>query len=42
MNQIFYVMAVTLITWGGIFSYLLYVDRSLRKLERQETEQDDL
>ncbi len=35
-------MAVTLITWGGIFGYLMYIDGSLRRLERQETEQDEL
>ena len=42
MNKIFYVMAVTLVTWGGIFGYLLYIDRSIRGLERQEREQDEL
>lgn len=39
-----FVMAVTLVTWIGIFSYLLYLDRSLRRLEnrRGNKESDDL
>jgi CcmD family protein len=35
-------MAVTLITWLGVFAYLLKIDRSLKKLERDEKEQDVL
>ncbi len=42
MDKLFYVMAVTLITWAGIFGYLLLVDRSLRRLERDAREQDEL
>jgi CcmD family protein len=42
MGQLFFVMAVTLITWLGIFGYLLFIDRSLRRLERDETRQDEL
>ncbi len=37
-----FVMAVPLVTWAGIFSYLLIIDRSLRQLEREEKEQDEL
>jgi CcmD family protein len=36
------VMVVTLVTWIGLFGYLWMVDRSVRKLERREKEQDDL
>ena len=35
-------MAVTLITWLGIFTYLMKIDRSLKRLERDEKEQDML
>ena len=37
-----FVMAVTLVTWAGIFAYLLMIDRSLRRLERDDREEDDL
>ncbi len=36
------IMTVPLIIWFGIFSYLLIIDRSLRRLERDEKGQDDL
>jgi CcmD family protein len=36
------VVAVPLIVWAGIFAYLLFMDRALRRLERAEREQDDL
>ncbi|HZP82537.1 MAG TPA: CcmD family protein [Chthonomonadaceae bacterium] len=36
------VMAVPLVIWLGIFGYLLTIDRSLRRLERAEKEQDEL
>jgi CcmD family protein len=36
------VMAVTLITWAGVFAYLLMIDRSVRRLERDNREEDDL
>lgn len=36
------VMAVPLIVWIGTFIYLLYIDRSLRQLERSERNEDDL
>jgi CcmD family protein len=42
MGKLGFVMAVTLIIWMGIFTYLLYIDRSLRRLERAEQENDDL
>ena len=37
-----FVMIVTLVTWLGIFGYLLMIDRSLRRLEREEKGQDEL
>ena len=37
-----FVMAVTLITWLGVFAYLLMIDRSLRRLERDDRGEDDL
>jgi CcmD family protein len=36
------VMAVPLIVWCGVFAYLMNVDRTLRRLERAEQEQDQL
>ncbi len=36
------VMAVPLLIWLGIFSYLLLIDRTLRRYERDEKEQDVL
>jgi CcmD family protein len=44
MVSLGFVMAVTLVTWLGIFSYLLYLDRSLRRLEssQRDKEGDDL
>ena len=36
------VMVVTLVTWFGIFGYLLLIDRSLRRMEREEKGQDEL
>lgn len=36
------IMAVPLITWIGFFAYVLMVDRSLRKLERDEKDKHDL
>ena len=40
MGNLAFVMAVTLVTWLGVFGYLLYVDRSLRRLENSTTEQE--
>ncbi len=42
MGSLIYVMAVTLVTWLGVFGYLLYMDRSLRRLERDQKDTDDL
>ena len=44
MGSLGFVMAVTMVTWLGIFSYLLYLDRSLRRLEntRSDKESDEL
>lgn len=33
--DIYIVMAVTLIVWGGIFFYLLYLDRKVKYLKRK-------
>jgi CcmD family protein len=42
MEGKYFVLAVTLITWIGIFAYLLQIDRCLRRLEQQEKERDEL
>ncbi len=36
MSSNYTVMAVTLITWIGLFLYLIKLDRSVRKRERHE------
>lgn len=36
------VMAVPLVIWAGIFLYLLMMDRTLRRLERESAPQDEL
>ena len=36
------VLVVTLVTFLGLFAYLIIVDRSLRRLERDEKEKDEL
>ncbi len=36
------VMAVPLITWAGLFAYLLMIDRSMRRLEHEVKEHDQL
>ena len=38
------IVSVPLITWLGVFAYLVNIDRSLRRLEQRslEKEQDDL
>ncbi len=41
-NKLGLVMAVTLITWIGIFAYLLFLDRSLKRLESRTQERDEL
>jgi CcmD family protein len=41
-DKLNFVMAVTLVLWIGLFAYLLFIDRSLRRLERDETRQDEL
>lgn len=42
MDKLFPIMAVTLITWLGLFAYLFMIDRSLRRMEQNEKEQDIL
>jgi CcmD family protein len=36
------VMAVPLVIWLGIFSYLLLIDRTLRRYEQEDKRQDVL
>lgn len=36
MGELGYVLAVTLITWIGVFLYLLRVDLKVREAERRE------
>jgi CcmD family protein len=36
------VMLVTLITWLGIFGYLIVIDLSVKRMERDARENDDL
>jgi CcmD family protein len=36
------VMVVTLVTWIGLFAYLLLVERAVRRLERRDNDKDDL
>jgi CcmD family protein len=36
------VLVVTLVTWLGLFAYLLFVDRSVRSIERKDEDSDDL
>ncbi len=36
------VMVVTLVTWIGLFAYLLIVDRAVRRLESRNEENDEL
>ncbi len=36
------VLVVTLVTWLGLFAYLWMVDRSVRRLERDERENDEI
>ena len=36
------VFVVTLVTWIGLFAYLLIVDLSIRRIERDEKDKDDL
>jgi len=35
LSEMMFVMIVTLITWGGIFIYLLKIDRKLSRLEKE-------
>jgi len=35
LSELMFVMIVTLITWGGIFIYLLKIDRKLSRLEKE-------
>jgi len=36
------IMAVPLLTWLGVFLYLINIDRTLQRLESTRKEQDDL
>ena len=35
MNSNYIVMVVTLLTWAGLFVYLLKIDRSLKRWEKK-------
>ncbi len=35
MSDIYVVLVVCLIIWAGVFSYLFYLDRQLKKLQLQ-------
>lgn len=37
-----FVFVVTLVTWLGVFTYLLMIDRSLRKMEQKTHNEDSL
>ncbi len=41
-RDLYFIMAVPLIIWLGIFFYLLTIDRSLRRLEGREEGQEEL
>ncbi|MCB0262268.1 MAG: CcmD family protein [Calditrichaeota bacterium] len=34
-EDIYIVMIVTMIVWGGIFFYLMYLDRKVKNLEKR-------
>jgi CcmD family protein len=34
-NSIFIVMIIVLIVWGGIFAYLLNLDKKLNRIEKE-------
>lgn len=40
-ENVYIVMSVTLIVWGGVFFYLLYLDRKLQSL-RKRVEMDEV
>jgi len=43
MNQgLISVLIVTLVTWIGLYAYLIVVDRAVKRLERDEQDKDDL
>ncbi len=35
MSDIYVVLIVCLIIWGGIFSYLMYIDKQLKKIKQK-------
>jgi len=35
MKAIYLVLCVNLVIWTGIFSYLLYIDNKLKRIEKQ-------
>jgi len=36
MGELIYVLAATLVTWAGLFIYLLRIDLKVREAERRE------
>ena len=35
-------MAVTLVTWLGLFAYLLFLDKNIKRVEKRTGERDEL
>jgi CcmD family protein len=42
MSDIYVVLVICLMIWGGIFFYLLHLDRLLKKIERKVNFQEEL
>ena len=42
MNDIYVVMVICLLIWGGIFFYQLHLDRMLKKIKQKLDFQEDL
>lgn len=39
-GALFYVAAVNLVIWAGLFAYLFYLDRRVRAAERKHTPEE--
>lgn len=39
-NQLYVVLVIALVIWLGIFVYIFRIDGKLKKLEKQETQDD--
>jgi CcmD family protein len=42
MNDIYVVLVICLLIWGGIFFYLLHLDKMLKKIKQKIEFQEDL